>query len=90
MFVCNIFLQAIAQVSIKLDPLLEGCKKNRQNWLHLAEQKNKQLVDECGKENESKDDNETNSKTKDNESPAKETTHSEKPGNCLTRELTPT
>ena len=35
---------------------MEGCKKNRQNWLNMAEHKNKQLADECNRENECKDD----------------------------------
>ena len=56
----HIFFQAIAKVSIKLAPLLDGCAKNRENW--LQEEKSKHFQDQCGRENESKDMCESESK----------------------------
>lgn len=40
-------------MSPKLSPLLDGCAKNRDNWLQEAQSKHVQ--DQCGRENESKD-----------------------------------
>ena len=49
-------LQAIAEISPRLEPLLEGCKKNRQNWQYVSQHNSKHVVDENKRENESKDD----------------------------------
>lgn len=49
-------MQAIAEISPRLEPLLDGCKKNRQNWHFQSQHTSKHLVDESRKENESKDD----------------------------------
>ncbi|XP_076074511.1 dual 3',5'-cyclic-AMP and -GMP phosphodiesterase 11-like isoform X5 [Mytilus galloprovincialis] len=51
--ICMPVYQAIAKVSPKLSPLLDGCAKNRDNWLQEAQSKHVQ--DQCGRENESKD-----------------------------------
>lgn len=51
--ICMPVYQAIAKVSTKLSPLLDGCSKNRDHWLHEAHSKHEQ--DQCGRENESKD-----------------------------------
>ncbi|KAK3091837.1 hypothetical protein FSP39_023062 [Pinctada imbricata] len=57
--ICMPVYQAIAKISPRLAPLMEGCKRNRHNWLSMAEQKNKQLADECNRENDCKDDEST-------------------------------
>lgn len=49
-------LQAIAEISPRLEPLLDGCKKNRQNWQYVSQHNSKHVVDENKRENESKDD----------------------------------
>lgn len=50
----------MSEVSSHMLPLLDGCKKNRQNWETLSTEKNKQLEDEREneKENEEEDDSE--------------------------------
>lgn len=54
--ICLPVYQAIAEISPRLEPLLDGCKKNRQNWQFLSQHNSKHVVDESRKENKSKDD----------------------------------
>ncbi|XP_022315399.2 dual 3',5'-cyclic-AMP and -GMP phosphodiesterase 11-like isoform X1 [Crassostrea virginica] len=54
--ICLPVYQAIAEISPRLEPLLDGCKKNRQNWQYVSQHNSKHVVDENKRENESKDD----------------------------------
>ncbi|XP_048758598.2 dual 3',5'-cyclic-AMP and -GMP phosphodiesterase 11-like isoform X2 [Ostrea edulis] len=65
--ICLPVYQAIAEISPRLEPLLDGCKKNRQNWQYMSQQNSKHVVDECKKENESKDDNLQESESNEDE-----------------------
>lgn len=35
---CFFFLQAFADLSDKLEPLVDGVKKNREHWLNIAKE----------------------------------------------------
>ncbi|XP_052266884.1 dual 3',5'-cyclic-AMP and -GMP phosphodiesterase 11-like [Dreissena polymorpha] len=48
--ICMPVYKAMARMQPNLSPLMEGCRRNRDNWEHLAQDMNKGQVDEQQKE----------------------------------------